>query len=371
MKKKIRFLFIVQGEGRGHLTQAISLADILRRHGHEVVEALVGKSHSRELPAFFHEKMNTSVRIYDAPSFIFGKDGKHIDLIKTVLHNAGPHKLKTYAGSIELICRRIRELAPDIVVNFYEILPGFTQLRFRIDVPFVHIGHQYMLRHPDYMSGRGDHLMLLRLHALLCSIGASKTLALSFYPMKSCPRERVFVAPPLLRREVLELKPFKGDYILGYMLNQGYENEIRAWHKKHPEVRLHFFWDRRDVPAVWEVDETLTLHTIDDESFLKYMAGCRGYITTAGFESVCEALYLDKPVMMIPAHSEQEVNAADAVSIHGGIAGKKFDLSVLLDCMEEKRTFRAAAFQEWVRSAEQVFMEQLTSVLTGSSGGRD
>lgn len=40
----MKFLFIVQGEGRGHLTQAITLEEILRRNGHEVVEVLVGKS---------------------------------------------------------------------------------------------------------------------------------------------------------------------------------------------------------------------------------------------------------------------------------------------------------------------------------------
>ncbi|MDR3268786.1 MAG: hypothetical protein LBT83_06940 [Tannerella sp.] len=363
MEKKIRFLFIVQGEGRGHLTQAISLADILRRQGHEVVEALVGKSHSRELPDFFREKINTSIHVYDAPSIIFGKDKKHIDFVKTFLYNVSPQKLKRYGDSIELIHRRIKKHKPDIVVNFYEILPGFTQLRFRIDVPFVNIGHQYLLRHPDYVHGRGDHLMMLRLHAILCSIGAAKIMALSFYPMKNYPQERITVVPPLLRKEVLDMKPSTGDYILGYMLNQGYENEIRAWHKKHPEVKLHFFWDKRDAPAVWKVDDTFTLHTIDDEAFLKYMAGCRGYITTAGFESVCEALYLDKPVMMIPAHIEQEVNAADALSIDGGVTGNKFDLSVLLDYMKEKRTFRHAVFREWICSAENVFVKQLLAVL--------
>jgi uncharacterized protein (TIGR00661 family) len=356
-------LFIVQGEGRGHLTQAISLAGMLRRHGHEVVEVLVGKSHSRELPDFFYTKMNTSVHIYDAPSFIFGKDKKHIDLVKTFLYNASPQKLKKYGRSIELIYQRIREQAPDMVINFYEILPGFTQLRFRIDVPFVNIGHQYMLRHPDYVHGRGDHLMLLRLHAILCSIGATKILALSFYPMRSYPRDRVVVVPPLLRKEVVELKPVTGDYILGYMLNQGYENEIRAWHRKHPDVRLHFFWDKQGVPPVWEVDETLTLHTISDESFLRCMAGCRGYVTTAGFESVCEAMYLDKPVMMIPAHIEQEVNAADASSIHGGITGDSFDLSKLQAFMNRERTFQTGDFQKWIRSAEDIFMEQLTALV--------
>ena len=39
----MKFLFIVQGEGRGHLTQAITLEDMLQRNGHEVVEVLVVK----------------------------------------------------------------------------------------------------------------------------------------------------------------------------------------------------------------------------------------------------------------------------------------------------------------------------------------
>ena len=33
----MKFLFIVQGEGRGHLTQAITLEEILRRNGHEEI----------------------------------------------------------------------------------------------------------------------------------------------------------------------------------------------------------------------------------------------------------------------------------------------------------------------------------------------
>ena len=37
----MRYLFVVQGEGRGHLTQALSLASILLRQVHEVVKFLV------------------------------------------------------------------------------------------------------------------------------------------------------------------------------------------------------------------------------------------------------------------------------------------------------------------------------------------
>ena len=47
----MRYVFIVQGEGRGHLTQAISMERLLRENGHEVAAVLVGKSPARRLPA--------------------------------------------------------------------------------------------------------------------------------------------------------------------------------------------------------------------------------------------------------------------------------------------------------------------------------
>jgi uncharacterized protein (TIGR00661 family) len=179
--------------------------------------------------------------------------------------------------------------------------------------------------------------------------------------MEDCPREKLKIVPPLLRREVLNLHPSEGDYLLGYMLNQGYFGEVQKWHEAHPEVKLHFFWDKKDAPEEWMVDETFTLHRINDEKFLRYMEKCRGYITTAGFESVCEALYMNKPVMLIPAHMEQEINAADAASIGGGVIGDRFDLSNLLNYMQRKRDFDHDSFKKWVESAEEYFIRELTS----------
>ena len=40
----MKVLFIIQGEGRGHLTQAMTMERLLMSHGHEVVGMLVGKS---------------------------------------------------------------------------------------------------------------------------------------------------------------------------------------------------------------------------------------------------------------------------------------------------------------------------------------
>ena len=43
----MKILFIIQGEGRGHLTQALSLRQKLADEGHEIVGVLVGKSPAR------------------------------------------------------------------------------------------------------------------------------------------------------------------------------------------------------------------------------------------------------------------------------------------------------------------------------------
>ena len=103
----MKYLFIVQGEGRGHLTQAISLSQMLRRHGHEVVEVLVGKSSNREIPAFFLEKIGAKVKTFASPSFCYGKDHKKVKLTKSILLNITVKKLREYRKSVNLIHRHI------------------------------------------------------------------------------------------------------------------------------------------------------------------------------------------------------------------------------------------------------------------------
>lgn len=359
----MKYLFIVQGEGRGHLTQAISLAQMLRRHGHEVVEVLVGKSNNREIPSFFENKIGAKVRTFDSPNFCYGKDHKKVKLTKSILFNITVKKLQEYRKSVNLIHHRIEKTTPDVVINFYEILAGLMNLRFRVHVPIVCLAHQFLMKHPDYRygNGTGREEMLLRLNNTLCSIGATKTLALSLYPLKDFYKERLAVVPPLLREEILGLQVSDEGYILGYMLNPGYLDEVKKWHKSNPSVVAHFFWDKKGAPKTFKVNKNLVFHRIDDVEFLKYMQGCSGYVTTAGFESVCEAMYLGKPVMMIPAHVEQKINAADASAAGAGIVNNTFDISCLVDYIP-RYVADKEVFRQWISSAEELFIRHLTTL---------
>ena len=89
---------------------------------------------------------------------------------------------------------------------------------------------------------------------------------------------------------------------------------------------------------------------------VRYMAGARAYATTAGFESVCEAMYLGKPVLMVPTHIEQACNAFDAVHAGAGVIADRFDLDALLQLSQTHQP--DLAFSHWVKQADWLILRE-------------
>lgn len=209
------------------------------------------------------------------------------------------------------------------------------------------------------------NVALLKFFTRLTAIGARERLALSFRVMKDDDKCHIRVVPPLLRREVLLYESCKGDYVHGYMVNSGFGENIMEWHKKHPDIPLHFFWDKWEEEPVKKVDDTLTFYQLDDVEFLRQMAGCKAYASTAGFESICEAMYLGKPIMMVPAHIEQDCNAYDASLSGAGIVSNDFELERLLEFAETYEPRRE--FVYWVRRGEYLLLDLLQKNAAGYS----
>ncbi len=358
---RVRFLFTIQGEGRGHFTQALSLAAILRKHGHEVVAVLVGKSDSRQIPPFFKNKIQAPIEVFDSPSFTsFYKEKRPNILMSMVSNFLRPFVFKE---SLRFMRRKIEEIRPDVVINFYEMITGmaFGIYRFdkKIGVRMICIAHQYVLLNPNYRTTAEQDVKyyFLRVLSRITSNRAEKILALSFRNMPNAESKRIVTVPPLLRPEVFEIEASKGDYIHGYMLNVGYFEEVLKWHEQNPEIPLRFFWDKSDAEEVTVVDDKFTLQKLNDELFLKSMAGSMAYATTSGFESLCEALYYEKPALMIPVHVEQEFNAYDASLSGVGVSGKRFNLDKLISFIPDYSPDKD--FRDWVHQAEERFIEEI------------
>ena len=356
----MRFLFIVQGEGRGHLTQALSLAAMLRRHGHEITGVLVGRSPQRVLPDFFRARIGAPVVEFEAPRFAFDRSNRSVSMLRTLLGNLRPGSLARFRRSARIIREQIAAQHPDRIVNFYELLSSLTVRLYGIRIPMTGIAHQFLLGHRAYPYARntGVEGFLLRLHARMTACGCAQLLGLSFRPMDDDTRRHIRVVPPLLRRDALSGSVSDEGFVFGYMVNNGFAAELRQWCAGHPQWSVHLFWDRFGAPQTLPAEGGLVFHRLDDAEFLDRMHRCRGYVTTAGFESVCEAMYLGKPMMLIPAHIEQRINAADAAAAGAGIVAGRFDLGRFTDYLGHRHP-PVAGFREWVDSAEERFIRLL------------
>ncbi len=357
----MRYLFIVQGEGRGHMTQAISLSEILRNAGHEVVHVLVGKSQRREIPSFFYEKIHAPVTTFESPNFTVDAKNKKIRVWHSIWVNLTIAPV--FFRSISQIRSKVEETQPDVIVNFYELLGGLYAWRYKVSAHIVVVGHQYLLEHPKFIFPRGYWIdkLLLSINSWIIARKADKKLALSFRPMPDIIRKKIYVVPPLLRSEVKKLNPQNRGFILGYLLNAGYAEEIERWHSRHPEFELHFFWDKSDAPEDYKIDDKLWFHRLNDVKFLDMMSKCGGYCSTAGFESICEAMYLGKPIMMVPTygHFEQACNALDATLSGAGIQNKIFNLDPFIEYLPHHKDV-SVQFRQWADSSQEKFLQLLT-----------
>lgn len=358
----MKYLFIIQGEGRGHLTQAIALSEMLSKHNHEVVGALVGSADGN-IPVFFTEKFQSPSFAFASPSLVYCKKSKSLDIRKTLTSNI--LKLKTYTSSLQKINTTINQLNPDIIINFYDVLGGIHQFLFRPKVPMVCIAHQYLLLNPEFQHPKKHWFdrFLVNTNTRITALGATKKLALSFTPFSNYEQQNIYTIPPLLRPEITQILPTTENYILVYMTQHSLADELIKWHAQHPKVVVHCFWDKPQNTEVYNYSENLHFHRINGKKFLEMMQNCKGLVTTAGFESVCEAMYLGKPTMMIPVpkHYEQACNALDAKRAGAGITGNKFDLSAFLNYIPHHKDTRSD-FQTWHSRSALLFLGEIEAI---------
>jgi uncharacterized protein (TIGR00661 family) len=358
----MKIAFLVQGEGRGHMTQAISLSQILRKAGHHVVAVLVGKATDRTIPSFFKEQIKAPVHDFIAPNIVYNQCGAGMNVGRTLyslLRNS-----PQYLAGLKSIHATINEVRPDLIISFYETYSGLYNVIFRPGTPMLCIAHQYLLLHPKFTFPKNKTLdrILINLNSKAASWLASKRLALSFREMDGVLKQKISVVPPLLRREVLDLNPSAGDFFLVYMTHHSLSKQIIEWHLAHPGISLHCFWDNPNVSDEFTFDNTLTFHRINSEKYLEKLASCKALVTTAGFESVCEAMYLGKPVMMVPVpnHFEQECNAIDGVISGAGVMSETFDLSILLEYLPKHQN-QTAKFRNWYHKGESMFLNEVAA----------
>jgi len=349
------------------MTQALSLKAILEAAGHRVVAGFMGESAHRPIPDFFFRRFEAPVHTYRAPVFVIDPRRKGVRPISSFLHAV--RQIPRYWSHGPEIHRLLSAHAPDIIVNFYDLLGGLYTALFRPNLPVVSVGHQFLFFHPEFPTPEGERLQvaLVREHTRLTSPHSDLRLGLSFTSLRDVPEHRVRIVPPLLREKVLRAEPSTGPHLLAYVLNPGYGEDLERWHESHPTLEVHCFWDKPEAPPSLSPRPGLTFHRLADDEFLDLLTTCRAFTATAGFESVCEAAFLAKPILLVPTegHVEQECNAMDAERAGLAVWRRSFQLTDFIQGLDAWNSEGLHAFREWVQRAPEIYLRLLESVAAG------
>ena len=313
----MKILFGVQTEGNGHITQCIATKQYLQSQGIEVTTAFAAKK-KRGLPKYFTDEFN--VIDYNGFDFVFDNVGRVV-IWKTIVKNT--FELPRLIVSFIKICVIIQKEKPDAIFNYYEPLVGLTALFFK-NIKYVSFGHQYAMDSVIYPRINGYIVQKLFLSIInkITSIRA-KIVALSYYEFNDAT---MIVSPPILRDESYSISDKKEDFVLVYLMNEDMLPQLISQAKKYPDINIQCF-----TKLTKQYDElpNLKLFNLDGKLFQEKMKVCKSVVCSGGFETSAEAIYQNKPLLMIPMpnHYEQHANCNDAYLNSYAIYSESIDLS--------------------------------------------
>jgi uncharacterized protein (TIGR00661 family) len=341
-------VFIVQGEGRGHLSQSVALREYLEDAGHSVEAVFAGCNNRRPLPGYYLETFRKKLDCFSSPYFLRTPNKKGIYVGRTILFNLFRSFL--YLREAGRIRQAINRLEPDVVFNFYDVVGALALRKTGSAIRRINIGHHFFLHLDGYRCSmnRPFHRWLLKIHTRAIMKSCDQVLALSFREVPG--NEQIRVVPPLVRKQIRESGYEPGSRTLVYLLNEGFVSDLISMAREDTGFKVDLF---SDLPTDTPVPAGIRLHAMDDKAFMEKMACCRGLITTAGFDTVAEAAYVGVPLAVVPVknHFEQRCNSMDVERSGLGVASDVISAGLV----RQMKEIDNVSYRQWVdRAGEEI-----------------
>jgi len=251
-------MFIVQGEGKGHMSQALALKEYLDEAGHTVEAVLLGTGHPHEVPDYFKEIFPEKLRIFRSPWLLRTPNKKGIYVGRTLLFNL-VHSVG-YLKEIRRIRKEVDAIKPDVIFNFYEVLGALALRKVAPGIQRIGLGHHFYLHLNKALFRMRPiwHRALLSMHSTIIMRSCDSVLALSYH--KEQGSDAIRVVPPLVRKEFREMNYIPGSSYLVYLLQEGFYYELLRLARNNPGFQADVFTSLK--PAI-EIPKGIRIHPFD------------------------------------------------------------------------------------------------------------
>ncbi len=286
----MRILYGICGEGFGHSSRAKEIIKHLKKNGHKILILTYGQAYPILKP------ITKTIKIQGI-HLIFKNH-------KLSLKETTKQAAKVMAANLinfKEIKSKVDYFNPQLCITDME--PFVSIISYWYTLPLISIDNQHRLIHLKLKIPKKykNSFKLAKFAVNRCVSTADAFIILSFAKQK-LKSKNAFIVSPILRKEILSLKPKTKNFILVYLTKPN--NYLIKILKSLPYNFIIYGYNLN------KKQDNLTFKTTG-RHFLKDLKNCKAIIGSAGFTLISESLYLKKPYFAIPLQGqfEQTLNA--------------------------------------------------------------
>ncbi|MFZ0442635.1 MAG: MJ1255/VC2487 family glycosyltransferase [Methanobacterium sp.] len=291
---KPRIIYAACGEGMGHAIRTSVVLDHIKKENDVLVFA--------------------SGRAFDYLSRKF-EDVYKIYGFNTVYEDNAVNDRKTFTQAMKNLPRDVRdnikllynianEFKPDIIISDFEFYSNIVSKIIR--VPMISIDNMHVITHCKIDVPKKFSRDKIKAEGVVRSfiMRPQKYLITSYFYPEIKNKDKVLMFPPILRKEILDLKPVKGVHVLVYQTSTSNSKLIETL-KEIDEKFIVYGFD------IEKIDKNLIYRKFNEDQFYNDLGACKAVLANGGFTLISESIYLKKPVLSIPVRGqfEQILNA--------------------------------------------------------------
>ena len=290
--KKVIF-YCICGEGMGHAIRSSVIIDRIKDKYDVYIFS------SDRAYKYLNEKFDN---VYKIGGFNTVYINNKVSNTKTLINALKRNPLNIKEGYEELY-KKARKLSPDVIVTDFEIYA--TMVSKLLSIPLISLDNIHMITQTaiDYPPKHQGEMLKAKGVIKSYVIKPKIHILTSFFYPKIKPKKRAVLYPPVIREDILKLKPTIEDHIIVYQTSKESVKLVEQLKSLNEKFTVYGF--NKD-----EVDENLTYKLFNENEFYNDLASAKAVICNGGFTFISEAISLKKPIYSVPAigNFEQTLN---------------------------------------------------------------
>jgi uncharacterized protein (TIGR00661 family) len=289
----MKILYAFNGTGYGHASRAMSILPLLQHH--EVDVMVSGEMNPIDIGKNIKYRFKGFTFVYDSGKLDYWKTFKQLSIFQFIK---------------DILSVPVEQY--DLIISDFEPISAYAaKLR---GIKSLSLSH-----HAAFLSEKTPHPNKVDVMA--------EWILKNYAPCKynvgfHFKRYDDFILPPHIRSVIRDNKDKteRKEFILVYLSAYNVSELVEIF-KGYPNYQFVIFSSQIDKPG-WN-KSNVRFRPANPSDFMYALLQCNGVITGGGFETVAEALYLNKPVLTIPIKGqyEQECNATAASKFPNGYKG--------------------------------------------------